>query len=105
MLGTFKPICSRKLACGQVAGRSLGLFGRSRICKTAQIGTKIKVYIRPFRYRITARHYRVLADREERSDKARMAEHLELLKLKRRKKQQSRQIKSAARSFGPLLGD
>jgi hypothetical protein len=37
-----------------------------------------------FRYRIVARHYRELADREERSDKARMAEHLELLKLKRR---------------------
>jgi hypothetical protein len=36
------------------------------------------------RYRIIARHYRELADREQRSDKARMAEHLELLKLKRR---------------------
>jgi hypothetical protein len=36
------------------------------------------------RYRIIARHYRELADREERSDKARMAEHLELLRSKRR---------------------
>jgi hypothetical protein len=36
------------------------------------------------RYRIIARHYRELADREEQSDKARMAEHLELLRLKRR---------------------
>jgi hypothetical protein len=35
------------------------------------------------RYRIIARHYRELADRDERSDKARMAEHLALLKLKR----------------------
>jgi hypothetical protein len=35
------------------------------------------------RYRIIARHYRELADRVERSDKARMAEHLALLKLKR----------------------
>jgi hypothetical protein len=35
-------------------------------------------------YRIVARHYSELADREERSDKARMAEHLELLRLKRR---------------------
>ena len=35
-------------------------------------------------YRIVARHYRELADREEQSDKARMAEHLELLRLKRR---------------------
>jgi hypothetical protein len=36
------------------------------------------------RYRIVARHYSELADREEQSDKARMAEHLELLRLKRR---------------------
>jgi PHD/YefM family antitoxin component YafN of YafNO toxin-antitoxin module len=36
------------------------------------------------RYRVIARHYRELADRDERSDKARTAEHLELLRLKRR---------------------
>ena len=36
------------------------------------------------RYRIVAHHYNELADREEQSDKARMAEHLELLRLKRR---------------------
>jgi hypothetical protein len=36
------------------------------------------------RYRIIAQHYRALADRDERSDKARMAETLELLRLKRR---------------------
>jgi hypothetical protein len=36
------------------------------------------------RYRIIARHYRELADRDERSDKAQMAERLELLKLARR---------------------
>jgi hypothetical protein len=36
------------------------------------------------RCRTVARHYRELADREERGDKARMAEHLELLRLKRR---------------------
>jgi hypothetical protein len=35
------------------------------------------------RYRIIARHYRELADREAQSDKARMAEYLELL-VKRR---------------------
>ena len=35
------------------------------------------------RYRTVARHYRELADREERADKARIAEHLELLRLKR----------------------
>ena len=38
-----------------------------------------------FRYRIIARHYRELANREEQADKARMAQHLELLRLKRRK--------------------
>ena len=36
------------------------------------------------RCRIVARHYSELADREEQSDKTRMAEHLELLRLKRR---------------------
>ena len=36
------------------------------------------------RYRIIARHYRELADRDERNDKAKMAEHLETLKLARR---------------------
>jgi hypothetical protein len=36
------------------------------------------------RYRIIARHYRELANREERADKARITQHLELLRLKRR---------------------
>jgi len=36
------------------------------------------------RYRIVARHYRELADREEQSDKVRVAEHLKMLKLQRR---------------------
>jgi hypothetical protein len=35
------------------------------------------------RYRSIARHYNELADREERSDKARMAERLNELKLQR----------------------
>ena len=35
------------------------------------------------RYRTIARHYKELADREERMDKARMAERLERLKLER----------------------
>jgi hypothetical protein len=35
------------------------------------------------RYRAIARHYSELADREERADKARMAERLRQLKLKR----------------------
>jgi hypothetical protein len=36
------------------------------------------------RYRIIARHYRGLADRDERSDKAKVAERLAQLKLARR---------------------
>jgi hypothetical protein len=36
------------------------------------------------RYRIVARHYRELANREEQADKVRIAQHLELLRLKRR---------------------
>jgi hypothetical protein len=37
------------------------------------------------RYRTIARHYSELADREEQSDKARMAERLKLLRLQREK--------------------
>jgi hypothetical protein len=36
------------------------------------------------RYRVVARHYRDLADREEQADKARIAKHLGLLRQKRR---------------------
>ena len=36
------------------------------------------------RFRIVARHYRDLADREEQSDKARMAERLQQLRHQRR---------------------
>jgi hypothetical protein len=35
------------------------------------------------RYRIIARHYRELAEREEQADKARMADRLERLRLQR----------------------
>ena len=37
-----------------------------------------------FRYRIIARHYRELANREQQADKARIAKHLALLRQKRR---------------------
>jgi hypothetical protein len=37
-----------------------------------------------FRYHTIARHYRELADRDERNDQAKMAERLEMLKLARR---------------------
>ena len=36
------------------------------------------------RYRIIARHYRELANREQQADKARIAKHLALLRQKRR---------------------
>jgi ABC-type uncharacterized transport system ATPase subunit len=36
------------------------------------------------RYRIIARHYRELAEREEQADKARMADRLERLRLQRK---------------------
>ncbi len=35
-------------------------------------------------YRVVARHYRELADRDERADKAKVAQTLDLLRLKRR---------------------
>jgi hypothetical protein len=35
------------------------------------------------RYRIVARHYRVLAEREEQADKAKMAERIERARLQR----------------------
>jgi len=37
-----------------------------------------------FRYRIIARHYRELANREQQADKARIAKHLARLRQKRR---------------------
>jgi hypothetical protein len=37
------------------------------------------------RYRMIARHYRELAEREEQADKARMAEHLKRLRAQRQK--------------------
>jgi hypothetical protein len=37
------------------------------------------------RYRIVARHYRELADREEQADKARIAERIERVRLQRQR--------------------
>jgi hypothetical protein len=48
------------------------------------------------RYRIIARHYRELAEREEQADKARMADRLERLRLHRQ--QAAAQTILAARS-------
>ena len=49
-----------------------------------------------FRFRIVARHYRDLANREEQADKARMAERLERLRLQRQ--QAAAKATSTARS-------
>jgi hypothetical protein len=62
------------------------------------------------RYRIIARHYRELADRDERSDKAKVAERLELLKLARRQQQNRhfsislRLARNCRRQSGPHCG-
>jgi ABC-type phosphate transport system auxiliary subunit len=53
------------------------------------------------RYRTIARHYNELADREEQSDKARMVERIERLRLKRKEaaKRTSLSAESDARFF------
>ena len=42
------------------------------------------------RYRIVARHYRELAEREEQADKARMAERIERVKFQRQELQSAK---------------
>jgi len=64
-------------------------FARMRLYQTRASDFEPLAETKPLRearlrYRIIARHYRELANREERADKARMAQHLELLRLKRR---------------------
>ena len=64
-------------------------FARMRLCRARASEFELLAETEPLaearlRYRIIARHYRDLADRDERADKARMAEQLELLRLKRR---------------------
>lgn len=54
------------------------------------------------RYQIVARHYSELADREEQSDKARMAKHLELLRLERRQAAESFAVGSDALIYSHL---
>lgn len=49
------------------------------------------------RYRVIARHYSELADREEQADKTRMARRLEQLRLKRQ--EAAAQADSVARRF------
>jgi hypothetical protein len=64
-------------------------FARMRLYRTRASEFELLAETEPvsearLRYRIIACHYGELADREERSDKARMAQHLELLRLRRR---------------------
>ena len=64
-------------------------FARMRLYRTRASEFELLAETEPLpearlRYRIIARHYKELADREEQSDRARMAEHLKMLKLKRR---------------------
>jgi hypothetical protein len=64
-------------------------FARMRLYRTRASEFELLAETEPvsearLRYRIIARHYGELANRAERSDKARMAQHLELLRLRRR---------------------
>jgi hypothetical protein len=70
------------LAAFSVPGYVTGY--RKRASEFEQLAETEPLSAARLRYRIVARHYSELADREERTDKARMAEHLELLKSKRR---------------------
>ena len=54
-----------------------------------------------FRYRIIARHYTELADREEQSDKARISERLERVRLKR--KEAAKRTRLSAGSDAPFF--
>ena len=57
---------------------------RNRASEFAELADSALTSPEQRRYRTIARHYNELAEREERSDTARMAEHLELLRLRRR---------------------
>jgi hypothetical protein len=54
---------------------------RNRAAEFEELADKALVPTAQRRYRTIARHYRELADRDERADKARMAEHLELFEM------------------------
>jgi hypothetical protein len=81
--------CRRVFAFGVLVMSVLDDFARMRLYRKRaaefeQLADTTLVTVAQRRYRTIARHYRELADREERADKARMAEHLELLRLRRR---------------------
>ncbi len=58
---------------------------RNRAAEFEELADTALVPTAQRRYRTIARHYRELADREERADKARMAERIERLRLERQK--------------------
>jgi hypothetical protein len=75
------------LACSNMS--ILDDFARMRLYRKSASEFELLAETEPLpearlRYRIIAQHYRELADRDERSDKARVAQTLELLRLKRR---------------------
>jgi hypothetical protein len=64
-------------------------FARMRLYRTRASEFELLAKTEPLRgarlrYRIIACHYSELANREEQADKVRIAQHLELLRLKRR---------------------
>ena len=77
------------VGCGACDMSVLDNFARMRLYRTRASEFEVLAEAEPLpearlRYRIIAQHYRELADRDERSDKARVAKTLELLRLKRR---------------------
>ena len=93
----------RSFACSEMS--VLDDFARMRFYRNRASEFELLAEIEPLpevrlRYRIIAQHYRELPDRDERSDQARMAETLELLRLKRR--QAAEQRRSSPRSAAPV---
>jgi hypothetical protein len=74
---------------------------RNRAAEFAALADAAPVAVVACRYRTIARHYKELADREETLDKARMAERLARLRLKRQ--ETSAQASSATQSGAPVF--
>ncbi len=60
-------------------------FYRKRAAEFEQLAEAVPTHHVQDRYRVIASHYKELADRLEQTDRARMADRLELLRLKRQK--------------------
>jgi hypothetical protein len=74
---------------------------RNRAAEFDALADAAPVAVVARRYHTIARHYKELADREETLDKARMAERLEQLRLKRQ--ETSAQASSATPSGAPAF--